>query len=135
MTRLFMLCAALVCLVGCTVNVGHRQEFVYERYPVYPVAEMERLENISGAEMMPYKELAELVRKSLEDGAKDIRKEEAARILAEADEKREEGRQKVRRNIEKLLRWGRKNEATVRSYNEYARGKNERIKLYEKLER
>jgi len=120
-------------LVGCiNVKVEMPKEvekkYVFERYPTYPVAEKPKLENVRGAEMHPWKDAATFAGAKLK-GADKTKFDELS-TKAKTDEKN--GLKKIKDGYDGLIKWGKKNEATVKSYNEFAEKKNERLKDKEK---
>ena len=100
------------------------KQYVYEEYPIYQVVEKPELENISGSEMHPWRDAATFAGSRLQGD--DKKKFDEYEKKAKTDE--QDGLKKIKDNYDKLIKWGKKNEATVRSYNEYATEKNKREK-------
>jgi len=125
------LSTALIASSGCiTIKVQPEPEkvLVRERLPEYPLAEKPTLDNIAGTEMTPYKAAAEHAAKILKDN-KELKKKMAVAVSNERS-----GRTKIKGNFDKLIRWGKKNAATVESYNKYAKAHNEQDGVPKKSE-
>ena len=125
--------AALVCLlaIGCiSVSVGTQKIDVYEQYPVYTVEPRPMLENLSGDDMDPHRKAALFAAEIVKDGK--VTTEELAafnKVMEDAEIARKSALVKKMANDGALIIWGKKNQATVEVYNEYAREKNERLKI------
>jgi hypothetical protein len=125
--------AACICMlmVGCfSVNVGTQKIDVYEQYPIYTVEQKPVIQNLTGNEMDPHLRAAEVAAEIMSDGK--ITPEEKTlydRAMETAENVRIATQAKHLANYNALILWGKKNQATVETYNEYAREKNERLKV------
>lgn len=126
MKKLSVIFVALF-LSGCTLNIGQRLVFMHDKYPEYPVIEEPELQDIAGKELTPYKGIVEYTKKVYEDGK--ITHEEADnynKMLEDAKNNASTGKEKIKNNINSIRVWGKKNEATVKIYNDFAKKMNER---------
>ena len=116
---------------GClSVTVGTQKVDVYEQYPVYNVEQRPVLTNLTGEDMDAHKKVAELAYTVIKDGT--VTPDEKAQFdkaMLDAEKTRLEALSKKVNNDRALIMWGKINQATVESYNEFARDKNERLKV------
>ena len=129
-TTLLVACLCLAS-VGCIqIKVGTQKIDVYEQYPIYTVEERPILQNLTGEDMDPHKKAAELAAEIIKDGV--VTPEEKAQFvksMESAEVARKDALTKKLSNDNALILWGKKNQATVETYNDYAREKNERLKI------
>lgn len=129
--KYFILLFIILFCSGCiSVKLGKEEVKVYDQYPIYPVQDKPFLNNISGDLMKPYSKVVENVSEMIKDGI--ITPDELALydlLVEEANKNSYNGRLLIIDNYDKLIRWGRVNQATIESYNKYASDKNERLKI------
>lgn len=123
-----MMVMAASLFAGCDPH----KVFVGDRFPVYPVETMPVLPDISAREMRPYKEFAEQASKLIVSGKQltesDV--QDLRSLLDKAREADDEGKAKIIDNYDLLIRWGKKNQATLESYDRYAKKKNNTVEMY-----
>lgn len=127
MKKIFICLFFIVFASGCTFNIGQRLVYMHDKFPEYPVIEEPSLEDLSGNELQPYKALVEYTKTIYEDD--EVTDEEAKKyneMLEQAQENAALAREKIKGNIEALRKWGRKNEATLRNYNNFSEKMNKR---------
>jgi len=112
---------------GCLkVNVGTQKVEVLDHYPVYPVVKSPTLQNLTAVDMDPHLDAVSVARKAMEDGTVTVDEAEFFEmIMKKAEKSKWEAVAKKKSNDELLIRWGRKNQATIESYNKYAAERNE----------
>lgn len=127
MKKMFFCLLFVVFSSGCTLNVGQRLVYMHDKFPEYPVIKEPSLKDLSGSEMQPYKALVEYTKIIYEDG--EVTEDEAKKyneMLEEAKQNAALARKKIKGNIDVLRAWGRKNEATLRNYNQFSEKMNKR---------
>jgi hypothetical protein len=129
-TILLAVCASLLCLGCFEVKVGTQKINVYEQYPVYAVEQRPALANLTGEDNDPHKAVSLLADKIMADGVvTPAEKVQFADAMQAAELARVNALNKKVNNDRALIKWGRMNQATVETYNEYAKDKNERLKI------
>ncbi len=121
----YLIFIALSFLSGCTINVGQEMVYIYDDYPIYPIAKEPELQKITGNEIESWKELAIYTKEIYADGK--ITKEESDnynKLLDKSKQNEDNLRNKIKLNTDILQRWGKKNQTTLEMYNKYAEEKN-----------
>lgn len=124
-----------VCVISGCSNPFTRYVFIKPRMPELPVYErplQDKESDISSKELTPYKTTVEKYMELIEDG--NLTDEERKIILEEYQRSNElayKARKKIAGNFDDLIVWGKKNENTIKLYNDFAEKINEESGLYE----